>query len=432
MFLPLSRKIPLRNSTSWGRFASVQSLPRIYGTATIEPVPYDDTGRLFVAADHVVRGIPSVTTDGTKVTAYRFYHAPDTTGKTVAFLELQTPITIGTTKLAATVEGLMHPITGLLMTNPADVAHDLLQWATGKTLDRGRFAVFASACQRYGLEINGALNNSGQTLRATLDSAMDSACAAWSSADPDFGTIWGDTPGRAVIIPPLSVNSVVSASSLDAIATVVTVRFGYDWQAGDYTGSVTYTAPEQVKQYGNIERVIEAPFCATGRQACLIAEYWCQRLSVPQYTANIETDRSNRGVQIASRISLNHPHLPGGSVDNALIINREYNPETGSLSLTALLPSAVLPVVELSGYSGKFTQQASSGTQVTIGPDSIDLILTGSNGVVLGGAIAVLDGTAAATADASGRVVFTGVSAGSHTVEVRATGYEPFVLQVTV
>lgn len=188
MYLPLSRNIPLRDSTAWGSFASVQTIPRIYGRATVAPVPYDDTGRLFVVADHPVQGIVTVTADTVPVTAYRLYHQPDSTGKTVAFLELQTPVTIGTTALSATVEGLQNPVTGLLMTNPADVAHDLLQWATGQTIDRNRFAVFASECQRAGVEINGALTASA-TIRAILDSIMDSAWATWSSAAENFAKL---------------------------------------------------------------------------------------------------------------------------------------------------------------------------------------------------------------------------------------------------
>lgn len=189
MLLPLTRRIPLRDSTAWGQFASVQTIPRIYGRAIVSPIPYNDTGRLFVVADHPVQGIVSVTAASVPVTAYRLYHQPDSTGKTVAFLELQTPVTIGTTALAVMVEGLQNPVTGLLMTNPADVAHDLLQWATGTTLDRGRFALFATECQRAGVEVNGAVADNSQTLRAALDSIMDSAGATWSSAAENFAKL---------------------------------------------------------------------------------------------------------------------------------------------------------------------------------------------------------------------------------------------------
>lgn len=189
MYLPLSRNIPLRNSTAWGRFASIQSIPRVYGRATITPVPYDDSGRLFVVADHAVQGITSVTADRVAVTVHRFFHQADTTGKMVAFAELQTAITIGTTALAATVEGIRDPLTGLLMTNPADIAWDLLQWATSHSVDRNRFARFRGSCQYAGLEAHGALVDSSLTLRAALDSIMTSSGVAWSSAAPDFGLV---------------------------------------------------------------------------------------------------------------------------------------------------------------------------------------------------------------------------------------------------
>ena len=190
MFLPLSRNIPLRDSTAWGQFATVQAIPRIYGRCTIAPVPYDDTGRLFVVADHPIQGIVSVTADNVAITAYRLYHQADSTGKTVAFLELQTAITIGTTALAATVEGMMNPVTGGLMTNPADVAADLIIWSVGADLVSARLALFASECHRNGIEVHGALTDKTATIRATLDSIMDSAGATWSTAYPDFAMLW--------------------------------------------------------------------------------------------------------------------------------------------------------------------------------------------------------------------------------------------------
>lgn len=190
MYLPLSRAIPLRDSTVWGRFASIQAIPRIYGRATVAPVPYDDTGRLFVVADHPVQTVVSVSTDNQPVSAYRLYHQADSTGKTVAFLELQTAITIGSTALAVTVEGMQHPITGRLMTNPADVAWDLIQWATGKIVDRNRFARFAVECANAGVEVHGAIINQTLTIRALLDQIMDSVGATWSMASPDFALLW--------------------------------------------------------------------------------------------------------------------------------------------------------------------------------------------------------------------------------------------------
>lgn len=235
-----------------------------------------------------------------------------------------------------------------------------------------------------------------------------------------------------MILDPLSITSVSASSRLGDIATVVTVRFAYDWATGDSTGSVTYQAPEQIKLFGVIEKVIEATFCPTGRQACRLAEYWCKRLSAPQYMASIESDRCNASAQISDQISLVHPNLPGGSIVDVLITGREYNPETGDLTLTALVPPVSTPAVKLSGHSGRFTPKVLSGTKVvSSGSGTIDLVISDDSGTPLAGALATLDGGVSATADASGRVVFKRVATGKHVVEVRATGYEVFTMEVT-
>lgn len=231
-------------------------------------------------------------------------------------------------------------------------------------------------------------------------------------------------------ITPLSIASATSQAQLSAIATVLTIRFGYDWQAQDFTGSVTYTAPEQVKQFGSIERIIEAPFCPTARQATRLAEYWCSRLSVPQYIATIEADRSISHITLGDRVDIIHPHLPGGSTAGALVTGREFNPESGGLTLYLLLPASSLPTVQMSGYSGRFVQSVPKGTKVTTGSGTISLIIADDNGTPLAGAIATIDGTTSATADASGRVEFKNVAKGKHSIEVRQAGHDPFTLEI--
>lgn len=239
---------------------------------------------------------------------------------------------------------------------------------------------------------------------------------------------------RSVIheIKPLSVSSVSATAVLDDIATLITVRFCYDWHAGDYTGSVTYSAPEQIKMFGRIERIIEAPFCPTARAACRIAEYWTRRLAVPSWNVSIDVDRSARLVQTGDKVSLVHPYLPGGRVVASLITSREYNPETGSVVLNMLVAAQLVPEVVLTGYAGKFTQAATSGTSVVVIAGRVELTIADDAGNILSGAVATLDGGISATSDSSGKAVFTNVPPGNHNIEIISKGYAPFVLQVTV
>ena len=232
-------------------------------------------------------------------------------------------------------------------------------------------------------------------------------------------------------LSPLSIAQTKATATLSAIATVVTIRYAYDWQAADYNGSVTYTAAEQVKQFGRIEKVVEAPFCATSRQACRLAQYWTQRLSLPQYLATIETDRSCSNIQIADRIELIHPHLPGGYTDGALVTGREYNPETGAVTLDLLLPAVLLPEVTLSGYSSRVTQAPKAGGKWQPVPGDAGITVLDDKGTVITGAIVTLDGTTKTTSDGSGLALFNGLSAGKHTITITFTGYQPVTMDIT-
>lgn len=234
-----------------------------------------------------------------------------------------------------------------------------------------------------------------------------------------------------MIISALAITSVQASSVLTDIATVVTVRFGYDWQADDYTGSVTYAAPEQVRRFGSIERVIEAPFCSNARAASRVAEYWCQRLSVPQYTANIDADRSINAIRVSDEVDIDHPYLPGGYVIGALVTGREYNPETGAVTLVLLLPSPTLPAVELTGYSGRFVQSSAAAVQYSLASGDLLITLTAGS-TPLSGVTVTIDGTSTTSSDISGVAVFRALSTGKHSVVMTAAGYQPMAVEVTV
>ena len=57
---PLADPIPLRNTTVWGSFKDVQIIPHVYGRVCLAPIPYDNTGKLFVLADHGIQGVDEV------------------------------------------------------------------------------------------------------------------------------------------------------------------------------------------------------------------------------------------------------------------------------------------------------------------------------------------------------------------------------------
>jgi len=432
MYLPLTRYLPLRDTTAWGRFAAIRPLPRVYGRATLTPVPYDDSGRVFVVADHPIAGIVAVKRGQEDLTSWRLRHGPDTTGRTVAFLDLQAAVLEDQDSLSVTLDGLMDPVTGNLLTNPADVAADLLQWASGEAMDRTRFALWQAQCRRAGLEVAGVCADGTQTIRACLDVITGSAGSLWSGAMPGFGRLLPGLPGNesSYGISSRAIRSVRAQSGLDDIATVVTVNFGYDWSAGEYTGSVTYQAPEEIRRYGRVERTLEAPWLPAARQAAMLAAAHCGRYAVPRWTVEITGDRSLSHVNVGERITCAHRLLPGGAVASALVTGIDRDHAAGSMTLTADYPAAPCAGVEIAGWSGRFTPRAPAGTQVIIGKGSVTIIIADDSGTPLPGAIAAMDGVKTAIADASGRVTFSGVSAGRHSVEIRAAGYAAYTIEV--
>jgi len=424
----LSGLVPLRKTTAWGKYANITTIPRLYNLVTVDAIPYDTGGRNFVVADHVISGVVTVKIDGVKTTAYSLVHQPDTTGKTIAFIKLQNVIDLTKSTVTVTLKGMLHPVTGKLMTNPADIAWDLLQWTTGKTIDRSRFALFATACDAAGLEAGGAVKDGTQTMRALLDSIMDSCLSTWSGGMDGFGLVRGAVgDGFTTSVHPTQISA---KTQLSDIATIVTVNYGYDWADSDYIGSVTYTAAEQVKQYGEIETTIEAPYCPTARQASRIAAYWCARLAIPQWSTVLTCDRSAAGVTLGGRISATHPQLPVAA-DEVVVTRREYSPANGELMLTVDLPSEPLPTVALTGSSGRLTLTSPVGVTVLYSANKAIVTITDDDGNPLAGAICTMDSGQTVTSDSSGIAVFT-ASTGKHTIEVRATGYDTFTMEVTV
>jgi hypothetical protein len=131
-------------------------------------------------------------------------------------------------------------------------------------------------------------------------------------------------------------------------------------------------------------------------------------------------------------ISTMHPLLPGGAATGALVteISRDYL--SGAMSITIDYPPAPAPAVQIAGYSGRFRQAAATGTQVVIGDGSISVVIADDSGKILPGAIVTIDGERTAIADIGGRVTFSGLRSGKHSLEVRATGYAPYLLEVAV
>ncbi len=177
--LTLPDKVPLRTTAVWGEFAELGALPWVWGRRDIQPVPYDRTGRWYLVADHVCAGLDRVERAGVVTTAPRLTNTTDRTGHAVALLDLGTPLRLGES-LRVWVRGRLHPRTGALITNPADLLWDLLANLCGLDIQPARLDDFRAECAAAGLEASGVLSDSSQTVRSALDDICNSVGAIWS------------------------------------------------------------------------------------------------------------------------------------------------------------------------------------------------------------------------------------------------------------
>lgn len=187
--IPLSDPVPLRNSTAWGQFVSPVPLPVGYGTITITPIPYDNTGRVFFLLDHAIQAVDGLTRDGVADTQYTLENTIDGEGHTVSLLRLATPATTKET-LAVTVRGKMRADTGELLTNPADILWDLLANLCGLPVEYGDLDAFRSECRDLGIELHGVLESDTVTVRAQIDELMASCGGVWSGGMPGIARIY--------------------------------------------------------------------------------------------------------------------------------------------------------------------------------------------------------------------------------------------------
>lgn len=189
LVIPLSDPVPLRNSTVWGQFVSPAPLPVGYGTITITPIPYDNTGRVFFLLDHAIQAVDGLTRDGVADTQYTLENTIDGEGHAVSLLRLATPATTKET-LAVTVRGKMRADTGELLTNPADILWDLLANLCGLPVEYGDLDAFRSECRELGIELHGVLESDTVTVRAQIDELMASCGGVWSGGMPGIARIY--------------------------------------------------------------------------------------------------------------------------------------------------------------------------------------------------------------------------------------------------
>ena len=151
--LPLYENLKLRTSEELGDFTDVFVLPHRYGDLRQSAVKLQKISNTqYFYADHVTGGVTSVSVSGKKITAWEANILTDTNGVNYTVVNLATVTDRDNAVVTAAGFGKLHPTTGNLLDNPADIIEDL-----GKINGRiVQYPVFKDSCSLKGIFFAGS------------------------------------------------------------------------------------------------------------------------------------------------------------------------------------------------------------------------------------------------------------------------------------
>ena len=187
--IPLSDNVPLRNSTVWGSYKNYRALPVGYGVVNMIPVQYDAAGTVFFVLDHPIAGVDLAWINSVPYSGFGWKNDLDATGKAVSFITLNRPLGEGET-LSIRVRGKLHPLTGELITNPADILWDFLSDICRLPVQSSDLDAFRSECRNRGITASGLMADGRRTIRTVIDELMVSTGAIWSGGMPGYARIY--------------------------------------------------------------------------------------------------------------------------------------------------------------------------------------------------------------------------------------------------
>lgn len=336
MSATLSDAIPLRDTSAWPGYDSIQIIPRVYGTTTVAPIRYSENGLTFVLSDHALQGVDTVTVDGAALSGWRWRNGADLTGHAAAFLDLsEAPDSSAT--LSVKVRGLSG--------NPADIVNDLYP--------RSDLQDFRIVCANQALILGGALDQR-MTIRAAMEFILNQVGAAFSAGLTGFAVPFPPAAGGPLHaeLGPLDLASWSAECTLSDLTTRVTVPFDWDYAYGKARQSVVLEAKTASAVHGVRETELALPLVKTARQAVATATAWLQWRARPLWTFQFEAGVQFRDLQPGGWISVQHPRWPLSGEVVVMDVDPGYG--RGAVSITAQAPAGLSPAITVVRQSTGF------------------------------------------------------------------------------
>lgn len=330
---PLTDKIRLRNSTVWQNYARVKTLIRPYGTVRLKPVQYGNTGRKWLVGDFQIQAVLGVYIRGALEATFEWHNDIDSNGIPIAFVFLNR--SVSEEDIEVVVQGRIHPITGLLMTNPADVIWDILTLFRSD-LDLTAVDDYRRECTEFGLEANGVLKDHTETGRTILDEIAVSFGSVWSGGISSYFRLYPreTTPDYEPVLTYFNKENIYQVSGIADhidLYTVLRIRYDYNFATGEPQSVLQLEAPEQAKSvekggYGRIVKELDFKWVNSTKQAIETGTRLLQYMARPHWKPSWKSTRETKS---GNYVNFEYPTIPkSGNVmilSSVLPANRPEN-----------------------------------------------------------------------------------------------------------
>lgn len=350
---PLSGDINLRNTSEWPVFDTVETLKHGYGTIKIKPVKYDATGKKWFLLDHEIIQVLGVRVNRSNYTAFEPLNDTDYNDKPASFITTNDNLTGRLIEIE--LEGKIHPVTGGLMRNPADIIWDIKNLDPDSTFQESDIDLFRRDCQEFGIEIDGV-----------LDSHLSSTQSYFANIALSTGSIFGGALANIFRIFPrntipdgefisarldktnmYNVNAPTESSEL---FTILRINYAYNQATGKFDENLQLEAKEEVKKF-RLTKTINLKWIKDGRLAWQIGERWLQYWARKKYNISFEC---NLDLNSGEYIEVNHPYIFGG-LNQYMIVPLSKKTETSGGTYGIIVPVGLIPEIIITQQSETFT-----------------------------------------------------------------------------
>ena len=210
------------------------------------------------------------------------------------------------------------------------------------------------------------------------------------------------------------------------ISTVLRILFNYDFATGEFAGTLQLEAPEEIVRYGRIEKILEARWVLTHRQALHLGKRYLRYLAKPRWSISFDTSSKEAACDVGDSIFVNYPICPVSG--DMVVMKTDYNVNKLSARITAEYVSPSPTKIIISDV-GNLNRTVSTPGSIVYANGVATITIVDVNDVPMTGATVTLDGRTSQISDKAGKVRFT-TTKGKHILLVENDDYVPVEIGV--